>query len=418
MGGFERMTTRVVVTGIGLITSVGNDTSTTWEALKAGKSGIKRIEHFDLAGQKVTIAGEIRNLDLLRWLSAKEQRRHGRFVSTGIAAAMEAVGNSGLDIRSIGDAVGVLIGSGTGSLEAHEDQHRVLFEKGPERISPFYITQSIVDSVSGAVAIMTGAGGPNYAVVSACATSANALGESFEIIRRGDARAMIAGGVETAVTPIGIAAFANMQALSRRNDEPERASRPFDAQRDGFVMGEGACCLILEDLELARERGATIYGEMVGYGATDDAYHITEPSPGGTGLQRAMRRAIEKAGASLTDVDYINAHGTATPFNDKTETAAIKALFGDHAYKLAISSTKSMIGHTLGAAGAVEAAVTIFSLREGILTPTINLETPDPECDLDYVPNVARKANIHLALSNSMGFGGHNACLAFRKWEE
>jgi 3-oxoacyl-[acyl-carrier-protein] synthase II len=411
------MATRVVVTGIGLVTSVGNDTATTWAALCAGQSGIRRIEHFDLTGQEVTIAGEVRDLDVSRYMDRKEQRRNDRIMGYAVCATMEALQQSGLDVHANTNDVGVVIGSGIGGLESCHEQFKVLFDKGPDRISPFFITQDIVDIISGYVAIMTGAGGPNFATVSACATSANAIGESFEIIRRGDARAMITGGAECSITPIGIASFNNMHALSRRNDDPPGASRPFDAERDGFVMGEGASILILEDLEFAQQRGATIYGEIVGYGATADAFHITEPAPGGTGLQRAMRRAIEKAGAKLTDVDYINAHGTATPFNDRTETEAIKQLFGDHAYRLAISSTKSMIGHTLGAAGGIESAVTLLSLREGILTPTINLQHPDPDCDLDYVPNVARKASITFALSNSMGFGGHNASLAFRRWE-
>jgi len=412
------MTTRVVVTGIGLVTSVGNDTATTWQALREGKSGIRRIERFDPADQEVTFAGEVRNLDVSRYMDRKELRRNDRIVSYAVAAAMEALEQSGLDVRANSDDVGVIVGSGVGGLESHHEQFKILYSKGPDRISPFYITQTIVDILSGYISILTGAGGPNFSTVSACATSANAIGESYETIRRGDAKAMIAGGAECAVTPIGIAAFNNMHALSRRNDDPQGASRPFDATRDGFVMGEGAGILVLEDLEFAQARGATILGEIVGYGATADAYHITEPIPQGTGLQRAMRRAIEKSGMRLTDVGYINAHGTSTPFNDKTETAAIKGLFGEHAYAMQISSTKSMIGHTLGGAGGIEAGVTLLSLREGILTPTINLEHPDPECDLDYVPNVARKTNATLALSNSMGFGGHNASLAIRKWAD
>ena len=412
------MTTRVVVTGIGLVTSVGNDTATTWQALREGKSGIRRIERFDPADQEVTFAGEVRNLDVSRYMDRKELRRNDRIVSYAVVAAMEALEQSGLDVRANSDDVGVIVGSGVGGLESHHEQFKILYSKGPDRISPFYITQTIVDILSGYISILTGAGGPNFSTVSACATSANAIGESYETIRRGDAKAMIAGGAECAVTPIGIAAFNNMHALSRRNDDPQGASRPFDATRDGFVMGEGAGILVLEDLEFAQARGATILGEIVGYGATADAYHITEPIPQGTGLQRAMRRAIEKSGMRLTDVGYINAHGTSTPFNDKTETAAIKGLFGEHAYAMQISSTKSMIGHTLGGAGGIEAGVTLLSLREGILTPTINLEHPDPECDLDYVPNVARKTNATLALSNSMGFGGHNASLAIRKWAD
>jgi len=411
------MATRVVVTGIGLVTSVGNDVATSWKALCAGESGIKRIEQFDLAGQEVTFAGEVRDLDVSQYMDRKEMRRNDRVVQYVVAATMEALQQSGLDVRANAEDTGVIIGSGVGGLESHHVQFRTLFEKGPDRISPFYITQTIVDILAGYVAIMTGASGPNYATVSACSTSAHAIGESFETIRRGDAVAMITGGAECPITPIGIASFNNMGALSKRNDEPDKASRPFDATRDGFVMGAGSGVLILEDLEFAQARGAKILGEVVGYGATADAYHITEPAPRGYGLQRAMRRAVEKAGMKLADVDYINAHGTSTPYNDRTETAAIKELFGDHAYKMAISSTKSMIGHTLGAAGGVEAAITLLALQDAVLPPTINLEHPDPDCDLDYVPNVARKADIHFALSNSMGFGGHNACLALKKWE-
>ena len=410
------MATRVVVTGIGLVTSVGNDVASSWAALCAGQSGIRHIENFDLTGQQVTFAGEVRNFDVSRYMDRKEQRRSDKVAHFAVVAAMEAVEQSGLDVRAHGDDVGCIIGSGVGGLATEHEQYRILFEKGPDRISPFFISQDIPDSASGLVSIMTGAGGPNFCTVSACATGANAIGESYETIRRGDAKAMIAGGTEHPITPIGIASFNNMHALSRWAGDPAEASRPFDATRDGFVMGEGAGMVVLEDLEFAQARGATILGEIVGYGTTADAYHITEPAPGGTGLQRAMRRAIEKSGLQPTDVEYINAHGTATPFNDRTETAAIKTFFGDHAYKLAISSTKSMLGHSLGAAGGIETIVTLLALRDGILPPTINLHHPDPECDLDYIPNTARKSNATFAISNSMGFGGHNACLALRKW--
>jgi 3-oxoacyl-[acyl-carrier-protein] synthase II len=411
------MGTRVVVTGIGLVTSVGLDTATTWAAVCSGTSGIRPITQFDPAGHDVTIAGEVRGFDASRYLEATEQQRYDRTVGLAIAAVQEALQQSGLEISAYAEEVGVLIGSAQGGSRSYHEQFHALFDQGPEHVSPFCMSQLSVNASASSVALLTGAGGPCFAIVSACATSANAIGESFEIIRRGDARAMIAGGVEDAITPMGIAALSRMRALSRRNDEPTRASRPFDRTRDGFVMGSGAGMLVLEELGLAQARGATILGEIVGYGATADAYHITEPSPGGKGLQRAMRQAVEKAGLSLSEVEYINAHGTSTPLNDRTETAAIKDLFGARAYQLAVSSTKSMIGHTMGAAGAIEAAVTVLSLREGILPPTINLEYPDPECDLDYVPNVARKASLHTALSNSMGFGGHNACLALRKWE-
>ena len=412
------MATRVVVTGIGLVTSVGNDAASSWAALCAGQSGIRHIEGFDLTGQQVTIAGEVRNFDVSRYMDRKEQRRADKVAHFAVSAAMEAVLQSGLDVKAHGDDVGCIIGSGVGGLATEHEQYRVLFEKGPDRISPFFISQDIPDSASGIISIMTGAGGPNFCTVSACATGANAIGESYETIRRGDAKAMIAGGTEHPITPIGVASFNNMHALSRWAGDPAEASRPFDATRDGFVIGEGAGIVMLEDLEFAQARGATILGEIVGYGTTADAYHITEPAPGGTGLQRAMRRAIEKAGAKPSDVEYINAHGTATPFNDRTETAAIKTFFGDHAYKLAISSTKSMLGHSLGAAGGIETIVTLLALRDGILPPTINLHHSDPECDLDYIPNVARKSNATFAISNSMGFGGHNACIAVRKWAE
>ncbi len=412
------MATRVVVTGIGMVTSLGNDTNSSWKAIQEGKSGIRNIEHFDLTGHDITIAGEIRNFDVSKYMDRKEQRRNDPVVGYSVKATMEALEQSGLDVKQNADDVGVVIGSGIGGLTSCHEQFRNLFDKGPDRISPFFITQDIIDILSGYTAILTGATGPNFSPVSACATSAHAIGESFEIIRRGDAKAMIAGGAECAVTPIGIAAFNNMHALSRYKGDPSKASRPFDAQRDGFVMGEGAATLILEDLEFAQARGAVIYGEIIGYGTTADAHHITEPAPEGLGLQKAIRRALQKAGLRPEQIDYINAHGTSTPFNDRNESIAIKKVFGDHAYKLAVSSTKSMIGHTLGAAGAIESAVTMLSMRENILTPTINLENADPDCDLDYVPNASRKADLHYAMSNSMGFGGHNVALVFRKWEE
>jgi 3-oxoacyl-[acyl-carrier-protein] synthase II len=411
------MATRVVVTGIGMVTAVGNDTASSWAAICAGTPGIRHIENFDPAGLDVTFAGEVRGLDMARYMDRKEQRRNDKVVHFAVAATQQALEQAGLDVRANGPDVGVIVSSGVGGLDTEHDQFRTLFEKGPDRVSPFFINMDIADGPAGVISIMTGAGGPNYAIVSACSTGAHSIGESFEIIRRGDAKAMIAGGTEHAITPMGMAAFDQMHALSTRNDSPETASRPFDATRDGFVMGEGAGVLILEDLEFAQARGATILGEIVGYGATADAYHITEPAPQGEGLQRAMRRAVEKAGLKPTDIGYINAHGTATPYNDKFETEAIKAYFGDHAYQVAISSTKSMIGHTLGAAGGIEAAVTLLALRDGILPPTINLHTPDPECDLDYIPNTARQANVRYALSNNMGFGGHNACLVMKKWE-
>lgn len=411
------MSSRVVVTGLGMVTPLGNDVPTTWAGICRGTSGIGPITVFDTSQQDVTFGGEIKGFDPKQYLEHKEVRRNDRFVHFAVAATKQAVGQAGLDVAAIGPDVGVLIGSGIGGLTAMHDQFRVYYERGPSRISPFFITMMISDIASGLVSILFGAKGPNFSVVSACATSANAIGEAWEMIRRGDARAMIAGGSECALTPIGVAAFANMTALSKRNDDPQGASRPFDATRDGFVMSDGAGVVILEDLEFAKARGATILAEVIGYAATADGHHITEPAPGGEGLVRAMSRALQKANIQPEEVDYINAHGTSTPFNDRTETASIKTTFGKHAYKLAVSSTKSMTGHTLGAAGGIESIFSILALREGILPPTINLRHPDPDCDLDYVPNEARHQDIGIAMSNSMGFGGHNACLIFKKWE-
>ena len=411
------MTRRVVVTGIGLITGVGNDTPTTWRALCEGRSGVGPITAFDASDQDVRIAAEVKGFDPSLYMDRKEIRRNDRFVHFAVGATKQAMADAEFTItEDIADDVGVIIGSGVGGLESCHDQFHVLFEKGPSRISPFFITEFITDIAAGYVSMQINARGPNFATVSACATGANAIGEASEMIRRGDAIAMIAGGAESAITPIGIASFATMRALSRRNDDPQGASRPFDATRDGFVMGSGAGILVLEEEEYARKRGARIYCELVGYAATADAYHVTEPAPQGAGLARAMRRAIEKAGLAPEEVDYINAHGTSTPYNDRNETAAIKTVFGDHAYKLAVSSTKSMIGHTLGAAGGIEAGIAVFSIVDNIMPPTINLHHVDPDCDLDYVPNEAREAKVNVSLSNSMGFGGHNAVLVFRRY--
>ena len=411
------MSSRVVVTGLGMVTPLGNDVPTTWAGICRGESGIGPITVFDTTQQDVKFGGEIKGFDPKQYLEHKEVRRNDRFVHFAVAATKQAINQAELDVASIGPDVGVLIGSGIGGLNTMHEQFRLYYERGPGRISPFFITMMISDIASGLVSILFGAKGPNFAVVSACATSANAIGEAWEMIRRGDARAMIAGGSECALTPIGVASFANMTALSKRNDDPQGASRPFDATRDGFVMSDGAGVVILEDLEFAQARGATILAEVIGYAATADGHHITEPAPGGEGLVRAMNRAIQKAGIHPEEVDYINAHGTSTPFNDRTETTSIKTTFGKHAYNLAVSSTKSMTGHTLGAAGGIESIFSILALREGILPPTINLRHPDPECDLDYVPNEARHKDIRMAMSNSMGFGGHNACLIFKKWE-
>jgi 3-oxoacyl-[acyl-carrier-protein] synthase II len=411
------MARRVVVTGMGLITAVGTDVATSWAALCAGTSGIGPITQFDTARHEVRIAGEVRGFDAARYMDCSDDRLYDRGVAYALAAMEEALAQARLDVRDAPEDVGVIVGSGKGGVASLHDLYRTLFDHGPHAVPPQSFSRINVASAASAISIATGAQGPCFAIVSACATGTHALGEAWETIRRGDARAMIAGGMDESITPIAIASLANMGALSQRNDDPTHASRPFDVQRDGFVMGAGAGIVILEDLALAQARHAPILGEIVGYGASADAFHITAPAPGGSGTQRAMRQALRKAGIAPREVEYINAHGTATPFNDRAETAAIKAVFGDHAYRLAISSTKSMIGHTMGAAGAIEAIVTLLSLRDGIMHPTANLETPDPECDLDYIPHTARRAALRYALSNSMGFGGHNACLAFRKWE-
>jgi 3-oxoacyl-[acyl-carrier-protein] synthase II len=410
---------RVVVTGLGLVTSLGNDLASNWEALCQGKSGIGEITAYDSSKHRVHFAGEIKNFDPLLYMDRKEVRRNDPYEQLAIATSKQALAHAKLEVTpDIADEVGVYIGSGIGGLVTLHDQFRVLHDRGPDRISPFFINMMIIDGAPGIVSIMTGAKGPNWAAVSACATSGNTIGEAWETIRRGDAKVMIAGGSEKAVTPIAMAAFDNMHALSRRNDDPQGASRPFDATRDGFIMGEGSATLILEELEFAKARGATILAELVGYGCTSDAHHVTEPAPAGEGLARAMRRALKKAGLQPEQVDYINAHGTSTPPNDGNETRAIKTVFGEHAYKLAVSSTKSMTGHTLGAAGAVEAVISIQSILNGIIPPTINLHHPDPECDLDYVPNEARHATVNVAMSNVLGFGGHNISLIFKRYEE
>ncbi len=411
---------RVVVTGLGLVTSLGNDVASNWDALIQGTSGVREITGYDSSRFRVHFGAQIRDdFDPYLYMDRKEVRRTDPYEHIAVATSKQALAQANLQITSdIADDVGVYIGSGIGGLVTLHDQFQVLFEKGPDRISPFFINMMIIDGAPGLVSIMTGAKGPNWAAVSACATSGNTIGEAWETIRRGDAKVMIAGGSERGITPIAMAAFDNMHALSRRNDDPQGASRPFDATRDGFVMGEGAGILILEDLEFAQARGAHIHAELVGYGATSDAHHITEPAPGGEGLVRAMRRALQKAGLRPEDIDYINAHGTSTPYNDRTETQAIKTCFGDYAYRVPISSTKSMTGHTLGAAGAVEAVISILAMQNGIIPPTINLHQPDPECDLDYVPNQARQSRVNIAMSNVMGFGGHNTSLIFKRYEE
>jgi 3-oxoacyl-[acyl-carrier-protein] synthase II len=410
---------RVVVTGLGLVTSLGNDLESSWEALCQGKSGMSEITAYDTSQFRVHFGGQVKTFDPALYMDRKEIRRSDPYEQLAIATTKQALAHAKLQIaEENAEDIGVYVGSGIGGLVTLHDQFKVLHEKGPDRISPFFINMMIVDGAPGIISIMTGAKGPNWAAVSACATSGNTVGEAWETIRRGDAKAMIAGGAEKAITPIAMAAFDNMHALSRRNDDPQGASRPFDATRNGFVMGEGSGMLLLEDLEFARERGAPILAELVGYGCTGDAYHETSPAPGGAGLVRAIRRALQKAGLQPEEVDYINAHGTSTEYNDSNETKAIKTCFGDHAYRVAISSTKSMTGHTLGAAGAVEAVISIQAILKGIIPPTINLHNSDPECDLDYIPNEARHAKVNVAMSNSMGFGGHNTCLIFKRYEE
>lgn len=411
------MTRRVVVTGIGLVSPVGNDTPSTWKALCEGVSGGGPITVFDASDQETRIACEVKGFDPTLYMDRKEVRRNDRFVHYAMAASTQALADAEFTINDENaEDVGVIIGSGIGGLATCHDQFKVLFDRGPDRVSPFFITMFITDIAAGFVSLTLGARGPNFATVSACATGASAIGEAGEMIRRGDAIAMLAGGAEAGVTPMGLAAFGNMRALSRRNDDPAGASRPFDKERDGFVMGDGAGVLLLEEEEHARARGARIYAELVGYAGTSDAHHITEPAPKGEGLARAIRRTLLKAGLNPEDVQYINAHGTGTTLNDLHETQGIQSVFGEHANHLAVSSTKSMIGHTLGAAGGIEGGVTALSLYHGVITPTINYTTPDPECDLDYTPNQARERHIQVAISNSMGFGGHNAVLAFRRY--
>ena len=409
------MTRRVVITGIGLVTPLGNDTPSTWEALCAGKSGVGPITRFDASRHDVRIAAEVKNFDPLTVIDRKLARRTDQFSHYAIAAALEALADAKLEIAPIADDVGVLIGSGSGGLWTLEQGFHQIFERPPDRFSPFFITMQPADMAGANISMLLGARGHNYATVSACATGAHAIGEAAEVIKRGDAEVMIAGGTEAGITPMTSAAFASMHALSTRNDDPARASRPFDATRDGFVLGEGAGVLVLEEMEAARARGAHMYAEVIGYAATADAHHITDPAPQGAGLARAICRALTKAGVEPSEVGYINAHGTSTPPNDRNETAAVHTVFGEYASQVPISSTKSMTGHLMGAAGGVELAFTALALEHGILPPTINYMTPDPECDLDYVPNEARHKAIDIALSESMGFGGHNAVVVLRR---
>ncbi|HUF26243.1 MAG TPA: beta-ketoacyl-ACP synthase II [Gemmatimonadaceae bacterium] len=411
---------RVVVTGFGAITPVGNDVATTWRALLDGCSGAAPITKFDPSGFPVRFACEVKAFDPLAYMERKEAKRADIYTQYAVAAALQAMNDAGLGNGAAGDPdrFGVILGSGIGGLKSFEEQHDVYRERGPSKISPFFIPMFIADIAAGIVSMRFNAKGPNYATVSACATSAHAIGDAFRTIQYGDADIMLSGGSEATVTPMAIGGFANMKALSERNDSPESASRPFDATRDGFVMGEGAGVVVLEELEHARRRGARIHAEMVGYGATGDAYHLTAPAPGGEGAQRAMKRAMNDARLGPADIQYVNAHGTSTPANDLNETRAIRAVFGDHADSINVSSTKSSTGHMLGAAGAVEFIVASLVVREGIVPPTINYGTPDPECDLNYTPNEAARRDVVAALSNSFGFGGHNVTVAVQRAEE
>ena len=405
------------MTGVGLLTPLGLGTEATWEAARAGKSGIGRITQFDASAFSCRIAGEVKGFDPAAYIEKKEIKKMGRFIQFAIAAAEWALADSQLRITpENAERVGVYIGSGIGGFEVIEREHRTLLEQGPRRISPFFIPATIVNLASGQVSMRSGAQGPNSATATACTTSAHSIGDSFRIIARGDADAMICGGTEACITPLGIGGFAAMRALSTRNHEPERASRPWDRDRDGFVVGEGAGILLLEELEAARQRGAHILAEIVGYGMSSDAYHVTAPPDDGGGAFRVMRNSLRDAGIEPNQVDYINAHGTSTEVGDRAETVAIKRAFGEHAYKLAVSSTKSMTGHLLGGAGGIEAGITVLAIRDQVAPPTINYENPDPLCDLDYVPNQARPMKIEYALSNSFGFGGTNGCLIFKRY--
>ena len=412
------MNRRVVITGIGLVSALGLGTRETWAALLAGQSGVIRVTRFDITGYAAQIAAEVKGFDPLNWIEKKDIKKMDLFIQYAVAAAQFAMDDSKLAItRENAPDVGVFIGSGIGGFITIEREHEALLKGGPRKVSPFFIPSAIINLASGQVSIRFGAKGPNLATCTACSASAHAVGESYEIIKRGDANAMIAGGSEAAITPMSLGGFAQLRALSTRNDEPSRASRPFDKDRDGFIIGEGAGVLVLEELEHAKQRGASIYAEIVGYGSTSDAYHMTAPSEDGDGARRVMAMAIRKSGIRPDQVDYINAHGTSTPYNDKLETLAIKNCFGDHARKLAISSTKSMTGHLLGGAGGLEAGISALSVYHGEVPPTINLDNPDAECDLDYVPHKSRKMAVQYALSNSFGFGGTNAALLFKKYE-
>ncbi|MCL6598800.1 MAG: beta-ketoacyl-ACP synthase II [Alicyclobacillus macrosporangiidus] len=412
------MKRRVVITGLGVVTPIGSDVPTFWRNLVEGRSGVSMIDAFDVSDYPTKFAAVVRDFNPEQYIDKKELRRLDRFTQFAIAAARQAVADAGLEIHEENaERVGVYIGSGIGGIHTLLENYRTLLDRGPRRVSPFVVPMMIANMASGQVSILLGAKGPNSTAVTACATGTHAIGDAFKIIERGDADVMIAGGSEAAIVDLALAGFCNAKALSTRNDAPEKASRPFDKDRDGFVMGEGAGILVLESLEHALQRGARVRAEIVGYGMSGDAYHVTAPHPEGDGAYRAMAAALRDAGIQPEDVDYINAHGTSTDVGDVHETLAIKRLFGDHAKRLAVSSNKSMIGHLLGAAGGVEAVATVKTIEDGILPPTINYETPDPECDLDYVPNVARPAQVRYALSNSFGFGGHNAVIVLSRYQ-
>lgn len=408
---------RVVITGMGVVTALGQDLETFWGNLSSGKSGVGLIENFDVSEYPTRIAAEIKDFNIENYVDRKESRRMDRFVQFAVAGALNALKDANLNVNEDADPerVGVSVGSGIGGLNTWEEQHRILLEKGPKRVSPFFIPMMIANMASGHVSMVTGAKGPNSTAVTACATGTHSIGDSFKMIQRGDADVMICGGAEATITPIGVAGFCALRAMSTRNEEPHLASRPFDTDRDGFVMGEGAGVLILESLEHAQKRGARIYAEVIGYGMSGDAYHMTDPDP--DGAARCMVKAIKDAGISPDEISYINAHGTSTPVGDKSETIAIKKALGEHAYKVAVSSTKSMTGHLLGAAGGVEAVICGLTISNSLIAPTINLDNQDPECDLDYVPNKAREANVDIAMSNSFGFGGHNATIIMKKFQ-
>ncbi len=410
---------RVVVTGTGILCPLGLDAATTWEGLITGKSGIDYITLFDPEPLATKIAGEVKGFEPTNYMSRKDARHMDRFAQLAVAASLQAVEQSGIQINSANqDSIGIVIGSGIGGLTTLFEQTKILLEKGPSRVSPFLTPMMISNMAAAQVSIALGAKGPNLCVTSACSSGSDAIGAACELIKHGDAQIVLAGGSEAIVNPIGITSFNALKALSTRNDEPQLASRPFDTERDGFVIGEGAGILVLESLTHAQERGANILAEIIGYGISADAFHITQPSENGEGASRAMQAALNKAGLKTTEIDYINAHGTSTPLNDEVETMAIKTVFGDTAYQIPISSTKSMIGHLIGGAGAVEGAICVMVIQHGIIPPTINLTHPAPECDLDYVPNVARRVNVTTALSNSFGFGGHNSVLVFRRYLE